>query len=169
VSSAKPNNSCRAHGLRLAFNAVAVTPTSKGPCLACRSKTLVVRGGIVWQLQDLRQGAGSGVIDALGTPKSAWHGLALVLLPITALITDEDLDGLAVHLINETAAPIYAHLELACLRDGATKVARAWKDVTLAARSTARIQASDLLGQFFDFTYAYRVGPRPRCHRDYLA
>jgi hypothetical protein len=30
--------------LRLAFNAVTVTPTSKGPCLACRSKTLVVRG-----------------------------------------------------------------------------------------------------------------------------
>jgi len=110
-----------------------------------------------------------GVIDALGTPKSAWHGLALVLLPITALITDEDLDGLAVHLINETAARIAARLKLARLRDGAMKVASASKDVTHAARSTARIHASDLLGQFFDFTYAYRVGPRPRCHRDYLA
>jgi beta-mannosidase len=117
-------------------------------------------GGIVWQLQDLRPGAGWGVIDALGAPKSAWHGLAQVLRPVATLITDEGLDGLDVHLINETAVPIDARLELACLRDGATKVASASKDITLAARSTARIQASDLLGQFFDFTYAYRFGPR---------
>jgi beta-mannosidase len=117
-------------------------------------------GGIVWQLQDLRPGAGWGVIDALGAPKSAWHGLAQILRPIAALITDEGLDGLDVHLINETAVPIDARLELASLRDGATKVASASKDITLAARSTARIQASDLLGQFFDFTYAYRFGPR---------
>jgi beta-mannosidase len=117
-------------------------------------------GGIVWQLQDLRPGAGWGVIDALGAPKSAWHGLAQVLRPVATLITDEGLDGLDVHLINETAVPIDARLELACLRDGATKVVSASKDITLAARSTARIQASDLLGQFFDFTYAYRFGPR---------
>ncbi|KLU20752.1 beta-mannosidase [Caballeronia mineralivorans PML1(12)] len=117
-------------------------------------------GGIVWQLQDLRPGAGWGVIDALGAPKSAWHGLAQVLRPIAALITDEGLDGLDVHLINETATVIDARLELVCLRDGATKVANASKDVTLAARSTARFHASDLLGQFFDFTYAYRFGPR---------
>jgi beta-mannosidase len=117
-------------------------------------------GGIVWQLQDLRPGAGWGVIDALGAPKSAWHGLAQVLRPVAALITDEGLDGLDVHLINETAKAIDARLELVCLRDGATKVASASRDVTLAARSTARVQASDLLGQFFDFTYAYRFGPR---------
>lgn len=117
-------------------------------------------GGIVWQLQDLRPGAGWGVIDALGAPKSAWHGLAQVLRPVATLITDEGLDGLDVHLINETATPIDARLELACLRDGATKVASASKDVTLPARSTERILASDLLGQFFDFTYAYRFGPR---------
>ncbi|SAL23431.1 glycosyl hydrolase [Caballeronia udeis] len=117
-------------------------------------------GGIVWQLQDLRPGAGWGVIDALGAPKSAWHGLAQVLRPVAAIITDEGLDGLDVHLINETAVAIEAHLELVCLRDGVTKVASASKDVTLAARSTARVAASDLLGQFFDFTYAYRFGPR---------
>lgn len=117
-------------------------------------------GGIVWQLQDLRPGAGWGVIDALGAPKSAWHGLARVLRPVTTLITDEGLDGLDVHLINETATAIDAQLELVCLRDGVTKVASTSRDMTLAARSTARVQASELLGQFFDFTYAYRFGPR---------
>jgi beta-mannosidase len=117
-------------------------------------------GGIVWQLQDIRTGSGWGLIDALGTPKSALHALAHVFRPVTALITDEGLDGLDIHLINETATAIDAHLELVCLRDGATKVASASRDVTLSARSTTRLQASDVLGQFFDFTYAYRFGPR---------
>jgi beta-mannosidase len=117
-------------------------------------------GGIVWQLQDLRPGAGWGVIDALGAPKSAWHGLAQVFRPVVALITDEGLDGLDIHLINETARTIEAQLELVCLRNGATKVVNVTKTVTLAARSTSRIKAADLLGQFFDFTYAYRFGPR---------
>ncbi len=117
-------------------------------------------GGLVWQLQDIRAGAGWGLIDALGTPKSAWHGLAHVLQPVTALITDEGLDGLDIHLINETSRPVDAHLELACLRDGATRVASASRDVTLLPRGTARLQAADVLGQFFDFTYAYRFGPR---------
>jgi beta-mannosidase len=101
-----------------------------------------------------------GVIDALGAPKSDWHGLAQVLRPVATLITDEGLDSLDLHLVNETAVAIDARLELACLHEGATKVVSASKDVTLAARSTARIRAADLLGQFFDFTYAYRFGPR---------
>jgi beta-mannosidase len=117
-------------------------------------------GGIVWQLQDLRPGAGWGVIDALGAPKSAWHGLARVFRPVVALVTDEGLDGLDIHLINETAAAIDAQLELVCLRDGVTKVVNVSKAIALAAHGTSRIKAADLLGQFFDFTYAYRFGPR---------
>jgi beta-mannosidase len=117
-------------------------------------------GGIVWQLQDLRPGAGWGVIDALGAPKSAWHGLARVFRPVVALMTDEGLDGLDIHLINETASSVEAQLELVCLRDGATKVVNVSRALTLAPRSTSRVKAADLLGQFFDFTYAYRFGPR---------
>jgi beta-mannosidase len=121
-----------------------------------------VCGGIVWQLQKLRPVAGWGVIDALGAPKSAWNGLAQVLRPTPASITNEDLGGLNAHSINETVAPNDARPELACLGDSATKVASASKDVTLAARSTARIQAFDLRCQVFDFTYAYGISWRAR-------
>lgn len=117
-------------------------------------------GGIVWQLQDLRAGAGWGIVDALGVPKSALHGLAGVLQPVQIVVTDEGLDGLDLHLINESARDVHARIELACLRDGATKVAGAWRDVVLKARSVTRLNATALLGHFFDFTYAYRFGPR---------
>ncbi|MDR5805868.1 glycoside hydrolase family 2 protein [Caballeronia sp. LZ001] len=117
-------------------------------------------GGIVWNLLDLRPGAGWGVIDARHKPKSALHGLARVLQPIQALITDEGLDGLDVHLVNETAREIRARVELSCLRDGAVKVAGGASDVVLSPRSVQRIKSSSLLGAFFDIAYAYRFGPR---------
>jgi beta-mannosidase len=118
------------------------------------------RGGLVWQLQDLRAGAGWGVIDALGRPKSAWHALAQVLQSVQALITDEGLNGLDLHLVNDTADTYALQLDLVCLRDGAVKVASATREVTLAPRSVQTLVCADLLGRFFDFTHAYRFGPR---------
>ncbi|WP_164707834.1 glycoside hydrolase family 2 protein [Paraburkholderia phosphatilytica] len=116
-------------------------------------------GGLVWQFQDLRAGAGWGLVDALGRPKSAWHALSQTFQPVQLAFTDEGLDGLDLHLINETATPRDAELELVCLRDGAVKVASAKREVELPARSTQRLSAADVLGQFFDFTFAYRFGP----------
>ncbi len=117
-------------------------------------------GGLVWQLQDLRAGAGWGVIDALGRPKSAWHALAQVLNPVQAVITDEGLNGLDIHLVNERDQALALQLELVCLRDGAVSVVQASREVELAPRSVQRVSAADLLGRFFDFTHAYRFGPR---------
>jgi beta-mannosidase len=117
-------------------------------------------GALVWQLQDLRAGAGWGTIDALGRPKSAWHALAQVLQPVQAVITDEGLNGLDIHLVNEGAGARALQLELVCLRDGAVTVAQASRAVELAPRGVQRVSAADLLGRFFDFTHAYRFGPR---------
>jgi len=117
-------------------------------------------GGIVWNLLDVRPGAGWGVLDVLGAPKSALHGLARVLQPVQALILDEGLDGLDVHLVNETAREIRARVELACLRDGAVKIAGGSRDLVLQPRSVQRVSSNALIGAFFDIAYAYRFGPR---------
>ncbi|EKS70072.1 MULTISPECIES: beta-mannosidase [Caballeronia] len=117
-------------------------------------------GGIVWNLLDVRPGAGWGIIDVLGAPKSALHGLARVLQPVQALILDEGLDGLDVHLVNDTAREIRARVELACLREGAIKVASGSRDVVLQPRSVQRVSSNALIGAFFDIAYAYRFGPR---------
>jgi beta-mannosidase len=125
-----------------------------------RSAHSTCAGGLVFNLLDVRTGAGWGLIDALGTPKSALHGLARVLQPVQVVLTDEGLDGLDVHLVNETAREIRARVELACLRDGAVKVAGGSATVSIAPRGVTRLTSAELIGAFFDIAYAYRFGPR---------
>ncbi|MCC8391222.1 glycoside hydrolase family 2 protein [Paraburkholderia sp. MMS20-SJTR3] len=117
-------------------------------------------GGLVWQMQDLRAGAGWGLIDACGRPKSALHGFANALRPLQVGFTDEGLNGLDIQLINERPQTFGGELELLCLRDGSVKVVSARRPVELAPHSMQRVSAAALLGQFFDFTHAYRFGPR---------
>ena len=74
------------------------------------------------------------------------------------MLTDENLNGLKVSLINETAAPRAVRLGLVCLREGETVVMRANVDLTLAPRQTIGLAASTLWGGFFDTTYAFRFG-----------
>jgi len=116
-------------------------------------------GGPVWQLQDLLPGAGWGIVDACGRPKSAWHALRSVWQPLQVLLTDEGLNGLHVHVLNETPHPRALRLMLRCLRDGEALAAHAQQQCVLQPRESCRIAAAAMLDHFFDFTYAYRFGP----------
>ena len=77
-------------------------------------------GALVWFLRDQQPGAGWGVIDAAGEPKAAWHALKRVLSPVQVTITEEGVNGLALHLINERAQPLTGELRLSVLGDEAT-------------------------------------------------
>ena len=116
------------------------------------------RGALVWWLRDVFDGAGWGAIDARGAPKAAYYGLKRAFRPVTVVLTDENLNGLAVSLINETAVPRPVKLELTCLRDGATVVMRGEAELVLEPRTTIGLAASTLWGGFFDTTYAFRFG-----------
>uniref|UniRef100_A0A9E7ZGW9 Glycoside hydrolase family 2 protein n=1 Tax=Bosea sp. NBC_00436 TaxID=2969620 RepID=A0A9E7ZGW9_9HYPH len=117
------------------------------------------RGALVWLLQDLQPGAGWGVIASDGEPKSAWHGLARAFRPVQLALTEEGVNGLALHVLNERPEPLAATLELTCWRDGATAVAQAGREIMLEPRGAVTLSAFDLIGRFFDITYAYRFGP----------
>ena len=116
------------------------------------------RGALVWFLRDLVPGAGWGVIDVLNEPKAAYYGLARAFRTVSVVLTDENLNGLAIHLLNETARARPVTLSLVCLREGRTPVMQASRDMTLDPRTTTLLQASDLWGGFFDTTYAFRFG-----------
>ena len=117
------------------------------------------RGALVWLLQDLAPGAGWGVIASDGEPKAAWHGLARAFRPVQVTMTDEGVNGLMIHLVNERPRPLAAHLELTCWRDGQIAVAKASRVIALEAYGSASLSAFDILGRFFDISYAYRFGP----------
>jgi beta-mannosidase len=117
-------------------------------------------GGLVWQLQDLSPGAGWGVIDSLGRPKPVWHALRQAFRPRQVILTDEGLNGLHVHVLNETPAQMHAMLRVVCLRDGCHAVREATQRITLPGHSGVRHASAALLPEFFDITYAYRFGPR---------
>jgi len=118
-------------------------------------------GALVWMLKDFVPGAGWGVIDANGRPKLAWHALRCAFRPVQVALTDEGLNGLGIHLINETAETVHAKLALRCFGDGDTVTLRRERDVELPPRSNQTLTSAELIGSFFDITWAYRFGPPP--------
>jgi beta-mannosidase len=124
-----------------------------------RSTHSACRGGLVWFLKDLWPGAGWGVLDSRGMPKACYYYLRRAWQPRAVFMTDEGLDGLHLHVINETDRPLSATLELTLLRDGRAVVAQASTPCDLPARTIATYTGDALLERFHDLTYAYRFGP----------
>lgn len=116
-------------------------------------------GGLVWQWRDPWPGAGWGVVAADGTPKPAWHALKRAFRPLRVILTDEGVNGLAIHLVNDTARPVEALLRLTAWRDGTVPVLKAERPVTLPARAAVTLPAAGMTDRFFDTTYTYRFGP----------
>ncbi|MCC8396824.1 glycoside hydrolase family 2 protein [Paraburkholderia sp. MMS20-SJTR3] len=120
----------------------------------------VCSGALVWQMQDVVPGAGWGIVDAYRRPKSCWYAMKQSLQSRQILLTDEGLNGLDIHVFNDGQQTLEANVEIVAMRDGSMPLARARHEVRIDAHSSAVFNAAELLGQFFDFTYAYRFGPR---------
>ena len=116
------------------------------------------RGGLVWFLQDVGPGAGWGLLDRLCEPKAAYYALKRAFRPLTVILIDEGLNGLWVHVVNESPIEQKVRLTLTCLRDGATPVIQGSKDACLALRSVTAFPATELWGGFFDTNFAFRFG-----------
>lgn len=146
-------------GLYLDMSRAATAEVMEATFAEWRRGGSACQGALVWTMQDLVPGAGWGLIDATGRPKSVWHALKRAFRAVQIGLSDEGTNGLDVHLINETGTGVDALLELTCLRDGAQPVVQAKRPLTLLPRQSQTIAATDLFGAFFDTTYAYRFGP----------
>jgi beta-mannosidase len=116
-------------------------------------------GQLVWFWRDLVAGAGWGVVDARGRPKSVWHALRRAYAPLRLLLRDEGLAGLGLHLVNDRPTPVAGTLRLDLLQGGRTRIAGGSRAVAVAAHSALSLDQTALLGGFVDTTYAYRFGP----------
>ncbi|MBN4093736.1 MULTISPECIES: hypothetical protein [Methylobacterium] len=117
-------------------------------------------GGLVLMMRDLAPGAGWGVIDWTQRPKSAWYALRRAFRPVQVLLTDEGLDGLHVHVLNETATARALTLSLIFCDVAGRVAARAERDLVVGPRAALTFTSATLLGRFFDATDSYRFGPR---------
>ena len=115
-------------------------------------------GALVWFLRDLRPGAGWGVIDSDGAPKPAYWALKRAFAPQSLQLTDEGLDGVSVHAVNDSAQLLDASLEVEMYRDGQV-MARARSTLRVPPRASITKSVDALVGQFTDHTNAYRFGP----------
>jgi beta-mannosidase len=124
-----------------------------------RHKGSTCRGALIWFWRDLWCGAGWGVVDALGTPKAAYHQVRRVCQPILLAVSDEGGNGLYLHLVNEHSRALSATLELKLYRGGEINVGSATRALTLPAREALEMPAAALFAGFLDLSYAYRFGP----------
>jgi beta-mannosidase len=116
-------------------------------------------GALVWFLGDLWPGAGWGVIDSTGLPKAAYYYIKRALQPLALFVTDEDCNGLMIHVVNEANAATRVRLELQLFRFSTPVGAPVAKELSLGPASTTQIRATDLYDGFMDLSYSYRFGP----------
>lgn len=116
-------------------------------------------GALVWTLNDVAPGFGWGVLGPDGAPKPAWFALRRAFRPVQVAITDEGLDGLSVHCLNETPVPRALRLTLTAYGADGAPVIDGAREITLAPRSARCLTSAALFGVFFDITHAYRFGP----------
>ena len=143
----------------LALGRAAVAEVMEATFAEWRRPGSPTAGGLVWFLRDLAPGGGWGLIDSCGCPKSAWHALRRAFSPINISLSDEGLSGLHVHVRNETAEPLGGHLRLTFTDLDGRVVAQAERAIWIEPRKVRTWSSADLLGRFFDATYAYRFGP----------
>lgn len=117
------------------------------------------RGGLAVALRDLVPGAGWGLIDSLGRPKAPWFALRRVLAPVAMVVTDEGLNGLHLHLVNDTAVAVTGEVKVALVARGELRVEEVGCPVEIPARGQVTIDAGALFDGFRDVSYSHRFGP----------
>lgn len=115
-------------------------------------------GALVLTARDLEPGPGWGLTDVLGHPKAPLVALRTVLAPQAVLVTDEGLDGLVLHLVNDTASAVTGIVDVTLVgTTGGREHASA--EVIVPARGGVSRSVDGILGAFRDVTNAYGFGP----------
>jgi beta-mannosidase len=116
-------------------------------------------GALVWFLRDLWAGAGWGMVDSIGRPKSAYWALRRAFAPRALFLTDEGTNGIAAHLVNDGPEPVDGRLQITLFREGHLPLHSAERTVRVEARGSLRVWVEEVLGTFVDVGYAFRFGP----------
>jgi beta-mannosidase len=117
-------------------------------------------GGLTLLLRDLWPGAGWGFLDSAGAPKAPWWAMRRVSRPLAVFTTDEGLNGLRVHVVNDGEHDVAADLRIDVFDDEGRVREDASTPLVVPARDGVALDAEVVLDGFRDLTHAYRFGPR---------
>lgn len=117
------------------------------------------RGALIWFYRDMWPGAGWGLVDSLGKPKAAFYIVRRAMLPVALLASDEGLNGLWLHAVNDSEQSFDTSVDVTLFRAGRHVAARGETSLHIPAHGAVQIHADSLLNGFVDTTYAYRFGP----------
>jgi beta-mannosidase len=123
-----------------------------------RSGFSVCNGALIWFLRDLWPGAGWGIIDSEGRPKSCYYYLKRVLQPISVSLSDEASNGYYVHISNETAQAQTVTIDVLAYKDGYQVVASGSRSIELGERNNDVLSLSLWFDHFVDLNHSYRFG-----------
>ena len=116
-------------------------------------------GGLVLWWRDVVPGAGWGVVERDGTPKTAYHHLRRALAPVAVWMTDEGLGGIAMHVANDRPERLVARLRVALYRGLETLVGAGEQLLEVAPHGATDLDVEAVIGHFVDASWAYRFGP----------
>ncbi|MFZ0388289.1 MAG: hypothetical protein WAL22_21685 [Solirubrobacteraceae bacterium] len=117
------------------------------------------RGALVLWLKDMLPGAGLGVLDHRGRPKVAWHYLRRAFAPLAVWMTDEGVNGVAIHLANDRSEPFGGRLRLGLYHRSEARVDEVCEELVLEPHGCTTTTVERMLGRFVDAAWAYRFGP----------
>ena len=122
------------------------------------------RGALVWFLRDLWAGAGWGMLDDRGAPKAAFHGLRRASKPIHLFMTDEGTNGLALHVVNDPAAPLAASVEVTLYRDDGLRMQSSVRQIEVPAHGGKTWAIGEWFDGFIDVSSAPTASAPPNMH-----
>ena len=124
-----------------------------------RRGTSECSGATVLALSDIRPGPGWGLVDSLARPKASWFAVKRVFAPLTLLVTNEGLNGLHLHLVNDSSDAVRGSVRVELFVRGELMVESAERHAEVRGRSTELVQVAELFDGFRDLTDAYSFGP----------
>lgn len=116
-------------------------------------------GGLVWFMKDFWPGAGWGIIDSFGRPKAAYYFLKRAWQPLSIHMTNESINGVDLHINNETNKCSISTLEVTLYDKGSRILATKLIEIEVPKKSRQRFSVESILEHFCDAGYAYRFGP----------
>ena len=116
------------------------------------------KGGIILWSADLEPGAGWGILDSEGRPKSAYWFLKRALAKCALWTTDEGLNGVDIHVANDGSSPLVGWLRVALYRMGEQRVQESDLPIKISEHTARTFGLERILGRFADASYAYRFG-----------